>query len=289
MASSRKWAPYVFVMPFFVLFMLFFAGPILYSMGLSFVKWNGIGAMKAVGLDNYARLLKDTTFHTALKNTLFFSAVYVVSLVTISTTIALLLSSRLVRFRVFFRTAYFLPVTMALSVVAMVFDLIYSRDIGLLNLILGTLHLPADIAWLHSTNTAMWAILGMRLWRASGYYAVIILSGLLQIPREVYEVAMIDGASTLQQVRYVTLPLLRPVLGVVVVMCTIVALKLFDEPWILNKGGPSNSTLTGLIHMYRNGFLFLKLGYGAAISYALSAIMFVFSLLEVRATQGSEA
>ena len=148
--------------------------------------------------------------------------------------------------------------------------------------------LPSNVNWLGDPDIALGSIIGLRLWRAVGYYAVILLVGLQNIPEELNEAARIDGANWFQTTWYVTIPLLRPVLAFVIVTSTIWALQLFDEPWLLTQGGPLDATKTVVIYLYQNSFKFLTLGYGAAISYVLTLLIIVISLVQLRLTMSRD-
>jgi ABC-type sugar transport system permease subunit len=279
--------PYLFLLPFFVLFGIFWVGPIVASFGYSFTAWRGITPPVYVGLRNYQALWVDPRFHTALYNTLLFTALYVTIANAAALSLALLLNAAWLRFRHVFRTAFFLPMTISMVVSAVIFQMIYAGDIGLIAK-LGALVGLKTQSWLIDDRLAMWAIILMRVWRTLGYYAIIYLAGLQTVPAELQEAARIDGASRWQVFRYVTLPTIRPVMLVCVVISTISALEMFDEPMILTQGGPADSTLTVAMYLYQQGFQFLQLGHAAAASYVLTLIILVISVAQ-RLTIGREA
>jgi len=279
---DKKVVPYIMIAPFLVFFGIFRVGPIFTSIWMSLNEWSGITAVGFVGAKNYLTVINDARFWVALKNTLFFVVVYNSIMLSFALFIAVIINSPLVRGGRLFRTIYFLPVCMSLVVVAFVFDLIYGRRSGLLNIFLGLLHLPHDYRWLDDPKLAMWAIIGMRVWRASGYYSAFLFAGLKAIPIEIYDASEMDGASSLSTFAYITLPLLKPMLLFVIIMSSIWSFQLFDEPWILTKGGPSDSTLTLQIYLYQHSFLFNKLGMGAAVSYLMTLLMILSSILYAR-------
>ena len=280
---SKTRAPYWFILPFFILFIAFWLAPIITSFAYSLTDWRGIGGLNYTGLANYKRLLNDDVFWIALKNTFVYVFVYNLIMIPLAMFVAIILNSSLVKHgRKFFRAVYFIPVTVSLAVVALVFDLLMNREFGLVNSLISALGFSAKPDWLGSSTMAPWTILIMRLWRATGYYAAFIVAGLQSIPTELYEAARVDGASELRTVRHITLPLLKPMDLFVVVMSSIWSFQLFEEPWILFQGGPRNSTLTILQYLYQNTFLFSRMGYGAAISYVLTIIVVVFSAFQFR-------
>lgn len=280
-ARNRQIMPYVMLAPFLIMFIVFFLGPMIAVVGLSLFHWNGISEPIFCGFSNYAKLLRDPRFLTALKNTAWFTIVYNAIMMALSISLALALASGKVFGCRFLRAAYFAPVTMSLAVVALVFDIILARG-GLLNLLLSQLGLKSSVAWLWEPRYAMWAMVFMRLWRASGYYATMLISGLQNIPEEVIEAAEVDGATSRQITTHVILPLLKPMILFVLVASTIWSLQLFDEPWILNRGGPSDSTLSLVQLLYQNGFEFFKLGYSAAITVILIALIMVVAVVQMR-------
>lgn len=280
--NQKRLAPYLFVAPFFVMFLVFWVGPIVTSVGISLTDWNGVQLPRFVAFANYRKLLSSPEFYIAVQNTLVAAIVYDGLMVTLAIGVAMLLDWRHLPFRRFFRASFFVPVTMSLAVVALVFQLIYAKEGGLLNQLIQTAGLPYKVDWLGDTRIALWSIVALRVWRATGYYAIIVLAGLQNIPKELYEVAAVDGATPWQSFHRITLPLLKPVMAFVVVTSSIWALQLFDEPWILTKGGPVNATLTMVIHLYQYSFQYGELGFGAAIAYVLTMIIAVFSFLQLR-------
>jgi ABC-type sugar transport system permease subunit len=287
--DQRRRAPYLFIAPFFLMFVVFWVGPIVTSIGISLTDWNGVQLPRFVGLANYRKLLASPEFYIAVQNTLVAALVYDAMMVALAIGVAVLLDWRHLPFRRFFRAAFFVPVTMSLAVVALVFQLIYAKEGGLLNQLLQTAGLPHRVDWLGDTGLALWSIVALRVWRATGYYAIIVLAGLQNIPKELYEVAAVDGATAWQSFRRITLPLLKPVLAFVVVTSSIWALQLFDEPWILTKGGPVNATLTMVIYLYQHSFQYGHLGFGASIAYVLTMLIAVLSLAQLKlfAPEGS--
>lgn len=278
--SKMGW---VFVTPFALLFGIFWLGPIVTSMFYSLTEWTGMSQPNFVGLNNYRMLLSDDRFLIALKNTIFYVVVYNALVLPLAVILALTLHSpRIGKSSKFFRLMYFLPVTMIMAVVALVFDLVYARDIGLLDSVLRFFGYTGTTDLLYTKNTAMWAIIILRIWRTLGYYAMIVLAGLQSIPGELYEAARVDGASNFRSAFSITLPLLRPVLLFLVVLSSIWGFQLFDEPWILLQGGPGDATLTIVQYLYQNTFLYNRLGYGAAVAYILAILMFGVSLLQIR-------
>jgi ABC-type sugar transport system permease subunit len=278
----RRWAPYLFLTPFYVLFLAFWAGPIVLSLYLAFLQWDGMTAARFVGLGNFAGLIRDSLFWAALNNTLVFVFWYELLLIGLGLVLAVGLNAVDRPSRAVYGTIYFLPVAMAFAVVALVFNLIYSRQFGLLNQVLRVFGIPSTVGWLDDERFALGSIVALRVWRALGYYAMILLTGLQAVPREVIEAAVVDGATSWRRFFQITLPLMRPVLVFAIIMSAMVAFQVFDEPWVLNGGGPGHATTTLMIYLYQSAFGSFKLGYGAAISYTMTLLMTAFSLAWVR-------
>lgn len=275
-------APYLFLLPFYLAFAVFWLVPIAASLMYSFTSWTGMGSFEFRGLENYVTLVRDPTFWRALRNTFSYVLIYNAIMLPLATVIALLLNAAVPRLGRAFRTVYFVPVTVSLVVVALVFDLLLNREFGPVNHLLAAIGIDSNPRWLTSSQYAPWTIIMMRVWRATGYYSAFVFAGLQGIPKDIIEAARVDGASELRLTWHVILPQLRPILLFVFVMSSIWSFQLFDEPWILFQGGPGNSTLTILQYLYQNTFLFGKVGYGAAMSYVLTLIIVAFSLLQFR-------
>jgi ABC-type sugar transport system permease subunit len=279
--TRRSVAPYIFLLPFILFFVFFRLWPILWSFIISFFDYSGSSAFSFIGLRNYTDLLWNKTFWQATGNTLFFVIVYNVIMISFAIVLSVLLNSPLVKGRKVFRSIYFIPVAMSLPVVAIVFDMIFARNIGLFGLIFRLLGKKYELRWFSTIGLAMWGIIIMRLWRGIGYYCAYFLAGLTGISAEIYESAKIDGAGKIKTFFGITLPLLRPMLMFVVIMSTILSFQIFDEPWIITQGGPANSTMTLQIYLYQTSFLEGSLGKGSAVSYLMTILMMGASVLYV--------
>ena len=274
--------PYFFISPFFLLFAIFFAFPLAYSLYLSLTTYDGMSAPQFVGVSNYTSVFNDPRFWTALLNTFDYTVVYNAIMLSLALVVAAVLSSGRIRFAGLFRTAYFAPVTVSLVVTALIFGLILGRSYGLVNNVLRTLGIAANYGWLDDPELALLSIILMRVWRATGYYAIFLIAGLQAIPEDMYDAAKTDGARPLQIFWRITLPLLSPVLLFTTMMSTLWSIQLFDEPWILTKGGPLDSTLTVSVYLYQHAFQYLELGYGSAIAYILAGITIALSLIQMK-------
>ncbi|MEU6979244.1 MULTISPECIES: sugar ABC transporter permease [unclassified Streptomyces] len=277
---TRGSIPYVLIMPAVLGFAVFKAYPIAASFWLSLTTGNG-DSQHFAGLDNYRRLLADPLFWTALRNTALILVVQVPLMLGLALLVALGLNHSKVWLRPLWRLGVFIPSLTGLVATGVMFSVILNRDAGLLNWVLSLFGIdPVD--WLGSS---FWARIGVVLvltWHYTGYNAVMYLAGLQGIPKELYEAAMVDGAGPVRRFLSITLPQLRPILLLTVVLSTIGTLQLFDEPYVLTGGGPDNATLTVTMYLYDNGFKYFDFGYASALAYALALIVSVLGVLQVR-------
>jgi ABC-type sugar transport system permease subunit len=279
---QRKIAPYLFVAPFFILFVAFFFYPTGHAFWLSFHRQTGLSTAQWIGMRNYADLLKDPRFLRSVWNTTYFALGSVFIQLPIAFLLALAFDSVFARrFTQVYRTAFFFPVLTSAVVISLIWVLVLSTDFGMLNAALVAIGLPR-IPWLLSTRWAMPAVILLGVWTWSGFNAFYFLAGLQGIPHELKEAAMIDGAGRLQILTRVTIPLLRPVTMFVVTQSIIGSYSLFAQPFLLTGGGPSDATLTIVMYLYFSGFSAFKMGYASAIGYSLVMIVFVLSAINLR-------
>ncbi|MCX6047009.1 MAG: sugar ABC transporter permease [Chloroflexi bacterium] len=281
----RRLAPYLFISPFFVGYAIFFAYPMVWALYLSFFKKSGVGSIpRFIGVKNYLNLLSDELFLKALGNTTYYAAGSIFLIVPAALGLALILVAPRLRWRELFRLLFFSPNITAGVVVAIIFRLVFEEDYGLINnYLLAPLGID-HVRWLREPLAIMPAIILMGLWHYTGVNALYFMAGLQNIPSEVKEAATIDGATRWQVFRYITLPLLRPVLIFVLTFAIIGSYNLFGEPSVLvgPEGGPRNAGLFMTMYLYLTGFRFLELGYASALGYALALIIFVLALLQMR-------
>lgn len=280
----RKSLPaYLFILPGMALFLTWTLYPLAQAFVMSFAEWNLIKPSKFVGLDNYRRALDDPIFWTALKNTVLYTAITVPGQMVLGLAVALLLDGPL-RARAFFRTLYYLPVVTSWVVVSLVFTYLYNGQAGFINWVLndGLGIVDDNINWLGEPTWAKLAIASLGIWKGVGWTMVIFLAGLQSIPHDLYEAAAVDGANGWRRLRDVTIPLLRQTTLFILVLLTIGGFQVFISVYIMTGGDPIHRTDVMLTYMYNNAFEFLDLGYGAALSYLLAAMVFVLSLVQIR-------
>ncbi len=276
----------IFTSPFYILFFAFMVYPILFSLYLSFNKWDGVGKMSWVGFKNYYKLLNDELVWQSLYNAFFFFITYVPIMLFLALIIAVILNGKL-KGRGFFRAAVYLPNITSLVAVAFTFQLLLDKNFGLLNLLLGYLNI-GKINWLGTPLGARVSVDILMVWRWLGYNAIIMLAGLQSIPEELYEAALIDGANRIQSFFRITVPLMKPVILFTLVLSTIGTFRMFTEVFILTSGGPANRTLTPVLHLYNTGFNWFNFGYASAITYLIIIITLILSLIQMKILQDKE-
>jgi len=290
---TARTAPYLFLAPFVLSFLIFGAYPIVRSVMLSFYITSGPEAQHFVGLDNYLHLLQDPDFWTAVRNTATFALGSVLLQLPLSLGLALLLNRADIHGRNVFRFIFFSPNLMGLVFSALLFMLILAPRFGLLNAALHALFgLPSTTRWLSTPALVMPALIMVALWLYTGFNMVYFLAALQAVDGELYEAATIDGAGRWAQFRHVTLPGIRPVLIFVVVLSTIGSFQLFELAFLLlgNSSGPDQAGLTIVMYLYQNGFLGGDLGYAAAIGWTLALMVLLLALVQLRITgTGKEA
>ncbi len=277
---DKKTAPYYFIAPAVIMFSLFTIYPFLRTVMLSFYKFER-GSYVFNGIQNYTRLFSDGVFHKALGNTFIYMGFQVPVMTGLSLILAVLLNSKLLKWKAQFRIAYFLPSVTEMVAYSIIFSLFLS-DKGLLNYVLSLVGIK-EIPWLIHPFWAKASIMLALTWRWTGYNMVIMLAGLQGIPNTLYEAAEIDGATKLQQFLYITIPQMKPIMLFSMLMSTIGTINLFSEPFILTKGGPSNSTISLGLYLYNQGFMNLNFGYASAISCILLILTAIMSFLQMKA------
>ena len=271
--------------PALILLSVFLIVPFLMALGLSFTDFrlNSPLEPEFIGGRNYVRLLEDESVKRALFNNFLFVGVVVPVQTALSLGMAMLVNQKLPGVRIF-RTLYFVPVATVMAVVAVVWSLLYNSPDGLINAFVKTVTFGAvsSVAWLDNPATAFGAVMLLSIWQGAGYQMLIFLAGLQGIPLELYEAADIDGATPGQQFLYITLPQLRNTLIFVVITTTILAFQLFDQVYVMTKGGPSDSTTTLVLQLVQQGFQSLRIGYACAISVVFFVIVLTISLVQRR-------
>jgi ABC-type sugar transport system permease subunit len=285
---QQKLAPYLFVAPFVILFCVFSIYPIVKSLSLSFYATSGPKAAVFNGGGNYAFLLTDPDFWTAVKNTVIYAIGSVFLQLPIAMGLALLLSQKGLKGVSFWRLAVFSPNLMGQVFVGVLFAVLLMPKFGLVNVGLSKALGQAwlETKWLSDPRMVMPALILVSIWMYAGYNMIYFLAALQAVDKDLYEAALVDGATPAQQFFAVTMPSIRPVATFVLVTATIGSLQLFELPYLLlgNGPGPANSGLTIVMYLFNNGFSAGDLGYASAVGWTLAAGMLVISLIQVRLT-----
>lgn len=290
-ARSRRTtaaAPYLFLLPAMLYFLIFWVGPFLFTIWISMTDWDILGNIADVqfrGLRNYTDLVtNDSIFLTAVRNTFTYVVVNVPLVLVLGLGLALLLERQFAG-RSVVRTIAFLPYGTSVVALAIIWKFIYSpTDSGVLNSVLLKLGLPSQ-GWLSSANLALPAVMAMDIWKWTGYTMVIFLVALSNIPAMYYEAAEVDGASWWDRFRYITLPLLRPTFLFAVTTATIGAFQVFAQVYVMTQGGPANATEVVVHYMYRVAFKWLRMGDAAAMAIVLLGLILVLVMSEVKGLQ----
>jgi multiple sugar transport system permease protein len=270
----------MFLLPGLVMFLVFTLGPAVFSILAGFTKWNGLAEPIWVGIDNYIQLAQDGLFIRSLLNTVVYTVLFVVMVIASSTGVALLLNSKARGISVA-RFLWLLPFVTDMISVSMVWTWLYHFRFGVINYLLGLVGIPPQ-AWLGSPELAMLSLVILSVWRWTGYYAIIVLAGLQSVPVSLYDAAKIDGANRWQTLRNVTLPMLSPTIFFVMVMAVISSFQVFEQMWVMTKGGPNDATISVAMFLYIQGFQFLNMGYASAVAWVLFIIIFALSVINWR-------
>ncbi|BDI30413.1 sugar ABC transporter permease [Capsulimonas corticalis] len=273
---------YLFIAPFFLIFAVFGLYPLLFSLYLSFVKWDGLTQIHWAGLSNFQKMAHDDQLWTALSNTVVIGLLYVPPMMILAFVFAQLLNAPWLKFKSLYRAAFFIPCVTPMAVIAFVFQLIFSSEHGVLNYALQHLfpflHLT-PIPWLESEGWSKAAIAILVVWRWTGYNMVLMLAGLQGIPGDYYEAAELDGASKIQQMIHITLPLLKPTLAFCGLLSLLGTLYMFDEIFVMTNGGPGSSSTNFGMYLFQISFDDFRLGYASCVAYSVALIVVLATML----------
>jgi multiple sugar transport system permease protein len=275
---QKKIIPYLLVSPYVIYFLVFVAFPVGFSIYLTFNNWNIIAPMEYTGLSNYKRLFQDAIFWKSILNTLIFLVIHIPLQIVVALFLAELLNQK-IKFKGFFRGAFFLPVIVSGVVVTILWQQLYGFDTGLLNRILVKIGL-GKIGWLTDPNWAMPSIAVMATWKNVGLYIILFLVGLQTVPPQYYEAADLEGATHLQKFFHITLPIINPTIFMVVILSTIGGFSLFIEPYVMTGGGPLNSTVSAVLYIYKQGFFYYHMGYAATLGFFFALLILAVIMIQ---------
>jgi multiple sugar transport system permease protein len=279
----REWTAYLFLSPALLIFAIFTVFAVGYSFYLSFHAWNILETAKPfVGFDNYTRLMDDRRFRDSIVNTIYYTVLSVPASMVLGLLIALLLNQQ-IRARGLFRTCFYLPVVTPLVVAAIIWKWVYNGDYGLLNYYLMKIHvIDEPLLWLSNKDLAMPAVVIMSVWKSVGFNMVIFLAGLQAIPQDYYDAAKIDGATGWRRLKDITIPLLSSTTFFLLIISVLGSFQVFTQIFIMTNGGPVRKTTTVVYYIYTTAFKNFDMGYASAMAYALFAMMFVLTLLQMK-------
>ena len=281
--KNWRWAfgNFLFVSPFMVLFCIFTLGPIFYSIYMSFFEWEILAREhKFIGLGNYQSLFNDSLWWISLRNTLQFAFMTAAGNAIFSLLVAIGVNQPL-KAQGVFRTIFYSPVVLSVAVMGIVLGWMMDSQFGILNYFLAWIGIPA-IPWLSSSRMVIPSLSMATIWWTFGFPMLIYLAGLQGIPDSLYEAARIDGAAGWKLTRYITLPLLRPVIFFVAVTQLISHFKIFGQPYIMTDGGPGRSSFVVIMYLYQTAWRFFRMGYGTSIAVGLAIIILLFTLIQLR-------
>lgn len=282
-SKKKGFSILLFLLPTILFVGVFMFYPLIYSFSLSFFDYNYVydDSPTFSGLSNYINMFTDKSFMKALTNTIFFAVVFFALLISISLGVAVLINTQL-RGMKFLRMIVFLPVIVAMVLSGVIFKWILDEKFGVLNHILTSLGLENfAMNWLGDPKVAIYTLIIVSLWKYCGIITIMFLSGLIAIPKELYEAAKIDGATSWNSFIHITVPNLKESFVITGVYGIMQSIKVFEQPFVLTYGGPGDATNTLYFYAWRNGFEFFEMGYASSISYFIAFIILAFSMLQI--------
>lgn len=273
---------YLFILPVLLGFLIFILGPIVISILLSFTKYDMFSAPTFIGIENFKRMLEENRLLHMYFNTIRFTFFAVLGNVGGGLLLAVAINQRLPKMiKGFLKTAYFFPAMISYAFASMIWQFLFHKDLGILNYYLSLINIHA-IPWLESKQWAWISIIIVDVWKNVGFFMMITLAGLQNIPDKYYEAAQIDGANQFAQFTRITLPLITPTVLFNTIIAMIGALKVFDVIYVLTQGGPGDATKSVAIYIYERAFQSLEMGYASAIALTLFVFIFILTLLQLR-------
>lgn len=286
--SRRDWSGLLYVAPALALVLVFFVVPLGMTAWMSLHNWPLLGVPRWIGLANYKALWNDRNFWNALAFTVRYTLAATVGLLGVGLALALLVEKPR-RMAGAYRTAFFLPVVIGFASASLLWAWLSNVDSGLFSPLMERLGITEGrVNILATFEPAFWSVTAMVIWKMAGFYMVILMSGLQAIPADFTEAARIDGAGALQRFRHITLPLVRRPFALALILCVSGSMLAFDQFYIILAGGPQNRTITAVYWIFSQSFVSFRLGYGAALSMVLLAILVILSLIQLRLLRDRE-
>ena len=277
---------YLFLLPDMLGLLIFLVLPALMALYVSMTDWQLLGPEEFVGFNNYANILRDAKFWASLGRGARYAIGFVPVVYTLALGMALLLTRRS-RATGFFRTIYFMPVAMSLVIAGVVWRFMLDPGVGLVNQTLRAMGLPTS-RWMGSVDTAMYSVILPAVWKSAGYFMVILLAGIQDIPKAYLESAAMDGANRWEVLRHIIMPLLKPTSFFALVILTLGAVQAFDQIWVMTRGGPAYATYTSVMYIYEEAFRYWRFGYSTAMSVVLFGLLLALTLTQQRFFRATE-
>lgn len=278
--ERKEWiAGYLFILPNFLGFLVFTAAPVAIGFVISLTDYTGFGRPHFVGIQNYVKMFQDSSFIIALKNNLFYTVTSVPMTILFSLLLAILLNRKLY-FGNTFKTVYFFPNLTSMVAVGCVWLQLFEPKNGPVNQMLNRLGMDDPPRWFWATSTALISIVIVVVWKQAGYYMIMFLGGLKNIPQHLYEAAKIDGATSWAAFRYITWPMLSPTTFMVTILTFIASFQVFDIINVTTEGGPGRATTVLVMRIYQEAFKYGRMGYASAIGYFLFLIIFLITVFQ---------
>lgn len=275
---KKKLLPYFMVSPYLFHLLAFTTFPVIFSLFLTFFKWNIIGPMEWTGFGNWERIFNDRLFWKAILNTFKFLIIHIPLQIVVALLLAEVLN-RKIFMRGFFRAAFFMPFVISGVVVTILWQQLLGFETGVLNRMLVSIGL-GKVGWLIDPKVAMVSIAIMATWKNVGLYVILFLVGLQTVPKQYYEAADLEGANHWQKFIKITVPMINPTIFMVVVLSTIGGFSLFIEPYILTGGGPLNSTLSAVLYIYKQAFEYYHMGYSATLGVFFAILVMLVVIIQ---------
>ncbi len=279
-----KIKPYIYILPAFIFLCLFTYYPFLKSIYLSLFRYNlSTPQKKFIGLENYIHLFKDPVFWIVVKNNIFYAIGTIIASVGTALIFAIMIHEN-IRKKTYFMTSIFYPNVIPMAAAAMIWVWLFSPGYGLIDYLLSKIGFD-DIEWLSDHRYALVAIIIVGVWKSIGYYMILFLAGLQNIPDELYEAGKIDGAVGLKKVIYITFPMLSPTILFVIIIAIMNSFQAIDQVYLMTRGGPGNATNLIVFFIYENAFRFYDIGYASTITSLLLIVLLILTILTFRVSK----
>ncbi|MBK8024833.1 MAG: sugar ABC transporter permease [Chloroflexi bacterium] len=288
----RRLEPYLFLLPALLIMIVFVYQPVVQNLLNSFYSWSAFSTeWRFTGLDNFVRVFQDEIVFRSLLNNFWYAVISVACQVCFALVLAALIESQIIS-RIagaFFRTMLFLPSVLAITIIGVMWQMMYNPSIGLINQLLTQLGLGSlKHTWLGEEGTAIFSIIGVSQWQWTGYIMILFIVAIQAVPKDLYESARIDGANNVQQFIHITVPGVRQTFLVMIIITVIGAIKVFDIVWVMTAGGPNNASQTIGSYLYRVGFRNDEMGYASALASVMFVITFILSLVQIKLGGGTQ-